>query len=79
MKRILQFRSNKHDKNIYLKRKNEVYHEEKMYSQGHQMPTVFCKISVRRSKNCLEFFIDAGAPNENIVQNHLNIALLNVF
>ena len=23
--------------------------------------------------------IKAGAPNENIVQNHLNIALLNVF
>ena len=23
--------------------------------------------------------IEAGAPNENIVQNHLNIALLNVF
>ena len=22
---------------------------------------------------------DSGAPNENIVQNHLNIALLNVF
>ena len=22
---------------------------------------------------------EAGAPNENIVQNHLNIALLNVF
>ena len=23
--------------------------------------------------------INSGAPNENIVQNHLNIALLNVF
>ena len=22
---------------------------------------------------------DSGAPNENIIQNHLNIALLNVF
>ena len=41
------------------------------------MPTVVCEISVQRSKNCLEFFIDSGAPNENIVQNHLNIALLN--
>ena len=26
-----------------------------------------------------EFGITSGAPNENIVQNHLNIALLNVF
>ena len=26
-----------------------------------------------------EEFEVAGAPNENIVQNHLNIALLNVF
>ena len=39
------------------------------------MPTVFCEIAVRRSKNRLEFFVDSGAPNENIVQNHLNIAL----
>ena len=23
--------------------------------------------------------VEAGAPNENIIQNHLNIALLNVF
>ena len=23
--------------------------------------------------------LESGAPNENIVQNHLNIALLNVF
>jgi len=23
--------------------------------------------------------IEPGAPNENVVQNHLNIALLNVF
>ena len=53
--------------------------KKKVYSQGHQMPTVFCEISVQRSKNCLAFFIDSGAPNENIVQNHLNIALLNVF
>ena len=29
--------------------------------------------------NSLDCFDDAGAPNENIVQNHLNIALLNVF
>ena len=25
------------------------------------------------------FGVESGAPNENIVQNHLNIALLNVF
>ena len=25
------------------------------------------------------YFHESGAPNENIVQNHLNIALLNVF
>ena len=30
--------------------------------------------------NDLQYFhIKSGAPNENIVQNHLNIALLNVF
>ena len=34
----------------------------KLY-QGHPA-TIFCKIT--------------GAPNENIVQNHINIALLNV-
>ena len=28
---------------------------------------------------CLNICNEAGAPNENIVQNHLNIALLNVF
>jgi len=27
----------------------------------------------------LVIYIPSGAPNENIVQNHLNIALLNVF
>ena len=27
----------------------------------------------------LEICLDSGAPNENIVQNHLNIALLNLF
>ena len=27
----------------------------------------------------MESFLASGAPNENIVQNHLNIALLNVF
>ena len=54
MKRILQFRSNKH-------------------ATETKMPTVFCEISVQRSKNCLEFFIDSGTLNENIVQNHLNI------
>ena len=27
----------------------------------------------------LQFEVETGAPNENIVQNHLNIALLNVF
>ena len=27
----------------------------------------------------LETVISSGAPNENIVQNHLNVALLNVF
>ena len=26
----------------------------------------------------LQFEVETGAPNENIVQNHLNIALLNV-
>ena len=30
--------------------------------------------------NCpQDFWLYSGAPNENIVQNHLNIALLNVF
>ena len=29
--------------------------------------------------NCILIKLLAGAPNENIVQNHLNIALLNVF
>ena len=28
---------------------------------------------------CLGVYITSGAPNENIVQNHLNIAWLNVF
>ena len=31
---------------------------------------------------CISFFFleeESGAPNENIVQNHLSIALLNVF
>ena len=26
-----------------------------------------------------EIALSSGAPNENVVQNHLNIALLNVF
>ena len=30
-------------------------------------------------KSSLYLYHEAGAPNENIVQNHLNIALLNVF
>ena len=30
-------------------------------------------------KTALDVEIDSGAPNEKIVQNHLNIALLNVF
>ena len=29
--------------------------------------------------NAQSFFVLSGAPNETIVQNHLNIALLNVF
>ena len=32
---------------------------------------------LNRVKNSAKY--DSGAPNENIVQNHLNIALLNVF
>ena len=28
---------------------------------------------------CSDFLAETGAPNENIVQNHLNIELLNVF
>ena len=30
-------------------------------------------------KTTLDVEINSGAPNEKIVQNHLNIALLNVF
>ena len=31
------------------------------------------------STNIDSFAVDSGAPNENIVQNHLNVAVLNVF
>ena len=30
-------------------------------------------------KECLLITVLSGAPNENIVQNHLNVALLNEF
>ena len=30
-------------------------------------------------KNQQQFWAKTGAPNENFVQNHLNIELLNVF
>ena len=31
------------------------------------------------SAHCLSAGVFSGAPNESIVKNHLNIALLNVF
>ena len=34
---------------------------------------------MHRFMNSFEALHSTGAPNENIVQNHLNIALLNVF
>ena len=39
-----------------------------------------CPESFIEKFHCTFFSLDySGAPNENIVQNHLNIALLNVF
>ena len=37
------------------------------------------KARFKRRATAVPNSIDPGAPNENIVQNHLNIALLNVF
>ena len=34
---------------------------------------------IKTTQFCLKTGQFSGAPNENIVQNHLNIALLNVF
>ena len=44
-------------------------------------PVIFSwkKVSVSIEKNVRITSIKSGAPNENIVKNHLNIALLNVF
>ena len=36
-------------------------------------------LSLRRNEENPEHYDYAGAPNENIVQNHFNMALLNVF
>ena len=42
---------------------------------------LFCLIIVHSSRIHIKNILDikTGAPNENIVQNHLKIALLNVF
>ena len=52
-----------------------------MYSEFYC--AIVCKIdcySVLEICHCTTFvFMQTGAPNENIVQNHLNITLLNVF
>ena len=46
-------------------------------------PSVFAPIILhwRSTLNIYSYNLSllAGAPNENVVQNHLNIALLNVF
>ena len=73
----------------HFKRSNEIkvsitlymyiFHCIKATSPSNQLHWIFSLCYL--SKENLNFFpIDTpGAPNENIVQNHLNIALLNVF
>ena len=46
---------------------------------GRREEFVFFDYEVFATQFCVMGAISPGAPNENIVQNHLNIALLNVF
>ena len=46
---------------------------------GRREEFVFFDYEVFATQFCVMSAISPGAPNENIVQNHLNIALLNVF
>ena len=44
------------------------------------MKSLICSTDYKLSVIILEIYlVESGAPNENIVQNHLNITLLNVF
>ena len=50
------------------------------YRGSHNITPEILELEIEKNKHfVLTNVQQAGAPNENIVQNHLNIALLNVF
>ena len=53
--------------------------EEGLRTSDFRLPTSDLRLPTSDLRLPTAVAIKAGAPNENIVQNHLNTALLNVF
>ena len=70
-------------KNVWLSNNHEwgvTFEDEAFFFlQTEIFPDSCFWLSLRRNEENPEHYDYAGAPNENIVQNHFNMALLNVF